>query len=332
MVETSFGQLLKGLREQLGLSQPELAREVPISQSSLSRYESDRQVPTAKVTARLDDLLAAEGALIRAMQHPPSAHIINPDDRDRVAHHIAYPSRVDATTVRALADILAAQRRLDDTLGPHAMIPPTMAQMKTVLGMVKHVRGPHRQALVEVAAESVQFAGWLHAEVRRDREAMRYLAEAESLADEAGNGVLAAQAANFRGYVARQNRNPRGIVRWFMAEYLTPGAHIAQRVGAAAQAAHGYAMLGARDQALRLLDTAGNLIDVAAREEPPETAYWLTPTFHRLNFGIAHLALQDYRTAADHLTAGLSALPEDQQAAEWTGEYRAALERARDAS
>src|SRR5690606_22205456 len=149
MVETSFGQLLKGLREQLGLSQPELAREVPISQSSLSRYESDRQVPTAKVAARLDELLAAEGALIRAMQHPPSAHIINPDDRDRVAHHIAYPSRVDATTVRALADILAAQRRLDVTLGPHAMIPPTMAQMKTVLGMVKHARGPHRQALVE---------------------------------------------------------------------------------------------------------------------------------------------------------------------------------------
>ncbi|WP_141999957.1 helix-turn-helix transcriptional regulator [Amycolatopsis cihanbeyliensis] len=34
-----FGQALRRLRQAAGLSQPELARRVPISQSSLSRYE-----------------------------------------------------------------------------------------------------------------------------------------------------------------------------------------------------------------------------------------------------------------------------------------------------
>lgn len=118
-------------------------------------------------------------------------------------------------------------------------------------------------------------------------------------------------------------------MRWFLTEFQTPGAHIAQRVGAAAQAAQGYGMLGERDEALRLLDTAGDLIDQAAREEPPATAYWLTPTFHHLNIGLAHLALADYAAAADHLVTRLDGLPEDQQSAEWTGEYRAALESAR---
>ncbi|WP_007024436.1 helix-turn-helix transcriptional regulator [Saccharomonospora iraqiensis] len=327
----SFGQTLRRLREAAGLSQPELARRVPISQSSLSRYESDRQAVAPEVAARLDDVLGAGGSLVAA--RPPSAgEVLTRDDRDRIAHHISYPSRVDGCTVRALADLLAAQRRLDDTLGPTPLISSTLAQVDTVTGMARHATGTHRDDLLEVAAEWVQFAGWLHAEARHDGEATRFLAEAEHLADAAGSGILAAQAANFRGYLARQQGNARGVVRWFLAEHLTPGAHIAQRVGAAAQAAHGHALLGERDTALRLLDVAGGLLDDAAREDPPRTAYWLTPTFHRLNLGLAHLALGDHHTATDHLAAGLDALPPDQQTAEWTREYRSALDTAHSAA
>ncbi len=327
----SFGQTLRRLREAAGFSQPELARRVPISQSSLSRYESDRQAVAAEVAARLDDVLDAGGMLVAA--RPPSAgETLNADDKARIAHHVAYPSRVDGTTVRALAEMLAAQRRLDDTLGPTMLIPSTLAQIDTVTGMARNAAGPHRDDLLEVAAEWVQFAGWLHAEARHDGEAGRMLAEAEHLADAVESGILAAQAANFRGYIARQQGNARGVVRWFLAEHLTPGAHIAQRVGAAAQAAHGHALLGEHDAALRLLDVAGGLLDDAAREDPPRTAYWLTPTFHRLNLGLAHLALRDHHIAADHLAAGLEALPADQQGAEWTGEYRTALDTARSAA
>lgn len=331
MSET-FGQRLRRLRAAAGLSQSQLARLVPISQSSLSRYESGSQaIDDAQVAARLDELVGGDGTL-RALAHPSASELVlTDDDRDRIARHLEHPSRIDGGTVSALADLLAAQRRLDDTLGPEIILPASMSQMETVRALLPSARGPHREALAEVAAEYVQFAGWLHAETRADERAVVLLGQAEELADEAGSGILAAQAANFRGYVARQRGNSRGVVRWFLAEHHTPGAHIAQRVGAAAQAAHGYAQLGERDEALRLMDTAGRLLDEAVREDAPRTAYWLTPTFHRLNFGLTHLALADHATAADHFATGFGGLPDDQQGAEWTVEYRQAWDAARDA-
>lgn len=328
MVET-FGQALRRRRTAADLSQPQLARQAHISQSSLSRYESDRQAIEPSMARQLDELLNAEGGLLTLATS--STDVLTPDDQSRIAGSVARPYRVDGSTVTALADLLAAQRRLDDTLGPEPLIPTTMAQLDTVTGLIRHVRGKHRDELAEVAAEFVQFAGWLHAEARWDREAVRLLSEAEQMADEIGNGTLAAQAANFKGYLARQQGNPRAIVRWFLTEHHAPGAHIAQRIGAAAQAAHGYAELGKPNSARRLLDIADGLVDVAAREQPPRTAYWLTPTFHRLNIGLAHLSLGDYGDASDHIAAGLDRLPEDQRAAEWTVEYRNAFSTARQA-
>jgi tetratricopeptide (TPR) repeat protein len=255
--------------------------------------------------------------------------VLTPDDRSRIARSITHPSRLDGATVSALAEILAARRRLDDTLGPRLILPATVAQLATVTDLLRNAGGPHRDALAEVVAEFTQFTGWLNGEMRNDREAVRLLTEAEDLADEANNGALAAQAANFKGWLARQQGRPRAVVRWFLAAHHTPGAHAAQRVGDAAQAAQGYAELGERDQARRLLDVAGNLIDDAARELPPGTAYWLTPTFHRLNIGLAHRALGEHRDAAEHIAAGLDGLPDDQQDAEWSIEYREALDAAR---
>jgi hypothetical protein len=276
--------------------------------------------------ARLDELLGGSGSLVKlhtAAANP--ADVLTPDDQERVALIFDNPSRIDGAAVRALADVLAAQRRLDDTIGPEALITATAAQVDVVKELFRHANGPHRGALAEVVAEYVQFAGWLYAESRRDADAVRTLTEAEELADVAESAVLAAQAANFRGYVARQQRNPRGIVRWFLTEHHTPGANVHQRIGAAAQAAHGYAAIGDADQGRRLLDVATSLIDRANGVDAPRTAYWLNESFHRLNLGLAHLALDDFAVAADHLASGLSSVPDEWQDAAWTKEYRRAL-------
>jgi transcriptional regulator with XRE-family HTH domain len=329
-MDETFGAALRRWREAAGMSQPELARRVPVSQSSLSRYESGRQAVDQLMAARLDNLLGADGEL-RALLPKPTADVLDADQRDRIAYSVKHPARIDAAAISALADSLAAQRRLDDVLGPEPIIPATLAQTAVVTALLRDARGPVRQELTEVAAEYVQFAGWLHAETRRDREAVRLLADAEDLADEADNGTLQAQAANFRGYLARQQARPRAVVRWFLTAHHAPGASAAQRVGDAAQAAQGYAVLGEADTARRLLDTAGSLLDTAAKEEPPGTAYWLRGDFHRLNIGLAHLALGENGEAADHLAAGLSGLPEDQQAAAWATEYQHAFEAASEA-
>lgn len=326
MSET-FGDALRRLRQQAGLSQPEVARRVPISQSSLSRYESGLQAVDEPTAARLGEVLGARGELL---QFFPQLDVgpLNADERDRIAYSARFPSRIDTAAIDALSASLAAQRRLDDVIGPEPLIPASLAQTAMVTRLLREVEGPHRLELAKVASEHVQFAGWLHAEVRRDADAVRLLTEAEDLADEGDDGTLAAQAANFKGYLARQQGRPRAMVRWFMNAFQAPGAHVSQRIGDAIQAAQGYARLDERDTALRLLDTADGMLDVAAREEPPGTAYWLTPTFHRLNSGLAHLALGDYANAVDHLRTGLDNLPADQQGAEWTDEYREGLAQA----
>lgn len=314
-----FGSSVRQALRERGISIRAASRTLCYDHAFLSRVLSGKQLPSPQLAQALDSLLGAEGALA-ALAVP----LTNPDVLDRVERVVASPSRLDASTVEALADVLAAQRRLDDAMGPVAVLPGTEAQAETVRGLLRSAGGPHRGALADVVAEWVQFEGWLHASARHDARALILLDEAVELADEAESGTLAAQALNFRGYVARRRGQPRAVARWFSAAYHTPGAHPAQRMGDAAQAAHGYAELGQLTDARRLLSEAANLADAAA-DQPPGTAYWLTPSFQRLNLGLAHLGLGEHGDAAEHLRAGLAGLPVDQQGAEWSVEYRDAL-------
>ncbi|MCA1190417.1 MULTISPECIES: helix-turn-helix transcriptional regulator [unclassified Saccharopolyspora] len=323
----SFGQALRRLRRAAGLTQSALARHVHVDQGNISRYEHDRQRPDVRAVAALDEAVGAAGAL-RRLATGGADDVLDDAGRTRIERVLDRPHTLDGGTVTALAGVLAAQRRLDDVLGPVPLIAPTLAHARLVTGLVRQAAGPHRPALAAVAAEWVQFAGWLYAEDRQDREALRWLSEAEQAADEIGDGVLAAQAANFRGYIARQQQNWRGVARWFLTEHHTPGASVHQRIGAAAQAAHGASRLGDRDGARRLLDTAAELLEESGQRPAPGTAYWLTPTFHRLNLGMATLDMGLHDVAADHLGSGLDGLPEDQRHAAWTGEYRSAHARA----
>lgn len=324
IVDPRFPARLRELRTARGLSLRDLARRAYYSKSQLHDLETSRCRPTVDAARRLDDALQAGGTLAELVTEAPA--VTTPDDDQRIAYVIDRPMRLDAATVRTLADTLAAQRRLDDSLPASAMLPWAVPQWRTVQELATQARGRHAPELHAVSAEWTQFIGWLHAEARNDTEATQVLTEALSQADAVNSGPLAAQAENFLGYLARQRRSSRGIVRHFLAAYNTPGSTALQRVGDAVQAAHGYALLGDRDNAARLLNEASDLTTVAASEEAPAHAYWLTPTFCRMNLGLAYLALGDRAAAADHLRAGLQGLPDYQRDAEWTAEYRQALD------
>jgi transcriptional regulator with XRE-family HTH domain len=317
-----FADLARRALRERGYSMRAAARALNYDPAYLSRVLNGSQRPSARLAEALDGLLGTGGALAGTL---PSE-----DDRARLSRSTANPSRLDGGTVDALAGVLAAYRRLDDTVRPRSVIPAALAQMTEVARLLKGARGPHRVRLTEVASEFAQFAGWLLAQDRQDPRAVRLLRDAVELADESGNGTLAAQALNFRGYLARQQGNPPGVARWYSAAAFTPGAHPAQRLGDLLQAAAGLAEQGAHDDALRLVEHAERLTDEAAALPPPDTAYWLTPEFNRLNMGLACLGLGRYADAVDHITAGLSGLPEELRSAPWTWEHRDALRRAKD--
>lgn len=318
----SFRRAVIARLHQEGFSVRSAARALNYDHAYLSRVLNGRQEPSEFIVRALDRLLGAEGALVEL------SGALDEEARERIAHGLQKPRTVDRASVDALAHVLAVQRRADDSLPASVMIAATDAQVASVQEMLKEARGPHVHALADVAAEYVQFAGWLHAENRDDAAAMQRLDEALDMADTVDSGPLVAQALNFQGYVARQRNRPRAVARLFRAAYETPGAHPTQRIGDASQAAQGLADMGLTDDARKLLGEATALADKAAGEQPPQTAYWLSPSFQRLNLGLAYLSLGDAGEAATNIADGLAGLPADQQEAEWTDEYRKALERA----
>src|SRR6266498_5658774 len=112
MAET-FGDALRRLRTAAGMSQAHLARQVPVHTSNVSRYESGLQHPEERMAARLDELLGAGGELL-ALWTPLETGPLTADERERIAYSVRFPGRIDEAAITALADSLAAQRRLDD--------------------------------------------------------------------------------------------------------------------------------------------------------------------------------------------------------------------------
>lgn len=302
------------------MSVRELAIVAYVGKSTVSSLENARMHPSVEMAGHLDQVLGADGVLAGMVSESPSP---DPDDVDRIRYALAKPTRMDGQTVDALAGVLAAHRRLDDTMGAHILLPAVDLEWRAVSELARAARGPVASRLHHVAAEWSQFVGWLNAESRHDLDAVRILTEAAEQADALDDGVLAAQVENFRGYLERQRGNPRGIVRHFVAAYRTPGASTLQRVGDAVQAAHGYALLGDRREAEQLLSEASDLTEQAETEDAPAAAYWLTPSFSRMGIGLAHLAMGNKPEAADNLRAGLASL--DNPDAEWAEEYRQAL-------
>ncbi|GAA3883975.1 helix-turn-helix domain-containing protein [Streptomyces sedi] len=320
---SDFADLARRALRDSGYSEKAASRAMNYDSAYLSRVLNGKQRPSRRMALAIDKLVQADGAL--------AATVLDADDSERVRRSAATPSRLDARTVDALADVLAAYRRLDDVAQPKSVTPATMAQMRQVTRLLREARGPHRERLAEVVSEWVQFAGWMLAQSRKDGEAVTLLNDALEIADEIGNGTLAAQALNFKGYIARQQGKPHGIARWFAAAASTPGAHPAQRIGDYLQAAAGMATMGETGASLRLVEDAERLTDRAAALPPPDTAYWLTPAFNRINMGLCTLELGRYSEAVDHLRSGLAGLPSEFQNAPWSQEHKSALRRAREA-
>ncbi|SFD41138.1 hypothetical protein [Streptomyces aidingensis] len=346
---SDFATQARRALEHSGYSITAAARELSYNRAFLSRVLNKKQQPSLRLARMLDDLTESGGELyrlasdersdspapdvVRALGNSsrtggrPDAATSSCDRGARVKAVMERPSRLDKQTVAALADLLKSQRRLEDAIGPAALIESATAQLANVGSLARAARGPHRQALVAVAAEWYQYVGWLNAALRNDERAVTLLTQAEELSDEADDGVVAAVAVSFKGYVARQQGNFRRVVRQSHAALHAPGAHPTQQVYDTIQAATGYADLGDHKTARRLLAEAVHASEEAG--DPPDIVYWYTPEFFRMSIGMVSLSLGDYASAAAALSQGLAGLPADQRTAEWTQEYRTALEHAR---
>jgi tetratricopeptide (TPR) repeat protein len=248
---------------------------------------------------------------------------IDPDEQTRVRSVVHTPSHLDKATVEHLTRALYAQRHAEDTLGPKLMIGPMKAQLDTLVALLREASGPHRPALMHLVADWLTFIGWLHTALHEFTEADAAFAKVEQIADELEDGILASTGTSYRGYIALLQGRHRAAVRATIAALATPDAHSTQLAYDTMQAAQAYAGLGDLREAKNLLHRASDLVTAAG--DPPESLYWYTAPFLRINIGLTQHAIGQHRDAVDSISSGIADLPGDQQNAEGLDEYEQAL-------
>ncbi|MFC8796965.1 helix-turn-helix domain-containing protein [Promicromonospora sp. NPDC057138] len=327
-VDPRFGAELRRLREAHAISLRDLSAASHLSKSLLSLYENAGRDPSPENAAHLDTLLDAGGRLASLTSEAMPDDSATPGELERAAHAGRAPRSLDGGAVASLGSVLAAHRHLDDAVPAEVLWPIASAHHQMLARVAREARGPHVAALELVVAESLQFVGWLSAQLGRHEAADRLYAQSADRAEDLGAGGLASQSRRFRGSLAWQQGRPAQMVAHYQHAAQTPGAGILHRIDAGLRHAHGLALLGDRAGALGVLHAADDLTTAAESAVPDPFAYWLNSTWLRFPLGLAHLELGRAQDAVDNLRAGLEGLPDEQRETPWTAQYRSALETA----
>lgn len=300
------------------------ARPETVPQSAVQKA-LDRALEGAPESAQAKFLLLLEGA--GAQEGPLRSNLntgLSPDERERVKGVLNAPARLDVATIGNLTQALYAQRHAEDSLGPGIMVAPMTAQLEAYESLLRESSGPHRTELVHLVANWTTFIGWLHTALREYPKADELFAKAEELSDEIGDGILASTATSYRGYIALLQGRYRAAARATTAALGTPGAHPTQVAYDTLQAGQAYARMGDLGEAKNLLHRASDLVTNAG--DPPESLYWYTEPFLRMNIGLTQHSIGQHRDAVDSLSSGIAELPADQRSAQWVAEYQEALD------
>ncbi|GIJ07765.1 helix-turn-helix transcriptional regulator [Micromonospora andamanensis] len=312
-----FGGELRRLRVLAGLSLRQLAPLVLSSRGHLHDLETGRRRPTVDLAARLDDALDT-GGILSGMLHPTPA----PSDPESLAYVAQHPRRVDPAALHTLTDLLAAYRRLEDTLGSAPLLPTMRTQLDMVTTLVSEATSALRPNVVDLAAQWAQFGGWLYAASDRRRLANRWYGTALEWGTEAGNPDMIATALSMRGHLAWSERRSHPMIGLSAAAARQP-ASPGIRAIAIQQQARGHALLGEADFVTALLDQAAELV-AAARQAPdrePPWIYFHSTAYLTMQRGLAYRLLGWNAQAIEYLRLGLSGMSPEAAGAAWTGPY-----------
>ncbi len=325
VVDPRFAAELHRCREAAGLSQRQLALTAHCSHTYVSDLERGTKRPTGQMARHLDEALDAGGTLA-ALVHDTS--LDSPDDDDRMAAAANNPHRLDMTVVHSLDQTLRGLRALDDTVGAVAVLPAVTAQLAVVTALTTEAAGDVRPAIVSVAQQWAQFAGWLHTTGGNWVEAKAWFGRALELAAEVDDRDMTATVLSYQGHVAWLRGQSGPVVGLSRAARRDPTVYIGQRAYDAYQEARALAAVGDAPAATTVLAEADDLADESAAYtgSRPAWQYYRAPWFFRLERGLVlrYLARRGKARAADavaELAAGVAGIPSEWRCAEWVAEY-----------
>lgn len=275
-----------------GLSARAVARMLNYDHAYLSRVLSGKQVPSAQLMGALEALLGVP---------------------------------LTEPTPESLGKALQVLRRAEDVSGPEKVRATTLAQARVMTRLADDATGPDRRAVVGLAGEWTNYAGWIELESGCDERARRWFNRAAEYAAEADDPTLESHVFSFRGYAAGRTGNLWANEGLTGAARRVRGVHPGQETYNDFQYARVLARMGESGKAGRLLDTAVSRIDRAAAEDPPPFAYWYSHPFFTMNAGLTHAVLGHVAMATDLIHDGIANMPLDQQGAQWVDEFTDAL-------
>jgi hypothetical protein len=247
---------------------------------------------------------------------------VDPEDRERVTLAVRHPRRVDVATVGALADVLAATRRLEDQMGSAAVLPGVRNDRALARSLLADARGPVRDRAGALVGELRQYLGWLLIQTRHPEQAQRELDAALALGVEFDDPDLTSLALSYKSYLAWMVDDPQEVIALSRAARRDQRVFVAQHAYNAYQEARGWAMVGERAEVDRLLGRADELAEraVARHAEAPPNMYWYSSGFFTLQRGFTWHTLKDVcvaQRAVTELITGLHEMPAAERDSEW---------------
>ncbi len=277
-----FGMLLCDLLRERELSARRLAALVPCDEALVSRLRCGRQLPSVRVAARLDELLAADGALVKAADAGRAAQRAVPvwwaddlgdDDvnrRELLGAMVAGPLALQLEQIRRHLDGVAArpasERDADEweqvaaeyarrvaVLPVSAYLPHLLADAAEVTDRAASSSGSVRARLTRSAAQIAALTAIGLATMRDEMTAARWWRTAARVADEPGDGELLALVLGKQADMSIYGPSARTLALASEALAAAGGVSCAGAASAQAARAQVYAGLGRRASALSAL-------------------------------------------------------------------------------
>jgi transcriptional regulator with XRE-family HTH domain len=327
----SFAGTMRALMTERGMSGQALARQVPCDPSLISRVSNGQQRPSRRLAELIDSALEAGGqlaALLPAREPWQVPARLSADDAWRLELVAGSPSRVDSVALASLADVLAAQRLLEDRIGSVPLLLSADAHHEVVLRVAAAAPARLRVRALDLAAQYGYFRGWLHESAGHLRHAGRLYDAALGQAAETGSVSLVSELISMKGHAAWQAGVMHDVIRLSQAARRDAGAFPGQHAIAALQEARAHAALGDARTATALADMAAEACARAAAraDERPPWLYYHSPALFACESGRVwlHLSAHDKRHAGKalgYLSSGVAALDADARQSEWGGSY-----------
>ncbi|ONH34149.1 MULTISPECIES: DNA-binding transcriptional regulator [Protofrankia] len=219
-------------------------------------------------------------------------------------------SRLPATVVDHLDQIIDQLRRMDDQLGGGALLGLVRQHLAYVIGLIEHRRYTDSvgRRLHATAAELLRLAGWLSFDAGQHAPAQRFFVAALHAAHTAGDRALGANILGFASCQAKDLGHVRAAVslaETALAGYPggTPRVSAILHLRAAEAYANDQQTTGCRTA----IDTAfDRLTDAVPEHGEPGWCYWINEAQVHAQAGYCYLKLHDWPRAQEHLHAALS--------------------------